>query len=94
MPTLTLVGCVEGVHGGRNRSNSGSCPRTNLVLVAAFAAVTLTFVFVALGFYNASMDRTKIGYLGLLTALLAWYGSLAGVMNATAGRVVFPVFPR
>jgi uncharacterized protein len=69
--------------------------RTNLVLMGVFAALTLTFVFLALGFYNTSSDMTKIGgYLGLLTALLAWYGSLAGVMNATAKRVVFPVFTR
>ncbi len=74
--------------------------RTNLMIMAVFAALTLTFVFLALGFFelthaSSSKDLTKVGgYLGLLTALLAWYGSLAGVMNATAKKVVFPVFPR
>ena len=33
------------------------------------------------------------GYLGLLTALAAWYGSAAVVTNATWGRVVLPVAP-
>ena len=26
--------------------------------------------------------------------VLAWYGSMAGVMNATAKRIVLPTFPR
>jgi succinate-acetate transporter protein len=74
--------------------------RTNLMIMAVFAALTLTFVFLALSFFeltsvSTSKDLQKVGgYLGLLTALLAWYGSLAGVANATAKKVVFPVFPR
>jgi uncharacterized protein len=31
------------------------------------------------------------GYVGVLTALVAWYASAAGVMNGLRGRVVFPV---
>jgi uncharacterized protein len=31
------------------------------------------------------------GYVGVLTALVAWYASMAGVMNGHKGRVVFPV---
>jgi uncharacterized protein len=31
------------------------------------------------------------GYVGVLTALVAWYTSAAGVMNGLKGRVVFPV---
>jgi uncharacterized protein len=34
------------------------------------------------------------GYLGLLTALIAWYASFAGVMNATAKWAILPVLPR
>jgi len=34
------------------------------------------------------------GYLGLVTAVLAWYGSMAGVLNETAKHTVLPVFPR
>jgi hypothetical protein len=33
------------------------------------------------------------GYIGILTAIAAWYASLAGVINATWGRTVLPVFP-
>lgn len=34
------------------------------------------------------------GVLGLITALLAWYASGAGVINATWGRTVLPTFVR
>ena len=34
------------------------------------------------------------GWLGIITALLAWYTSFAGVTNSTFKRVVLPVFPR
>jgi hypothetical protein len=34
------------------------------------------------------------GYLGVLTALLAWYASAAGVINDTHGKVLLPVGPR
>ncbi len=69
--------------------------KTTVALMAVFAALTLTFVFLAIGAYAASDSMTKIGgWLGLITAVIAWYTSLAGVMNATAKRVVFPVMPR
>ena len=33
------------------------------------------------------------GWVGLLTALLAWYASAAGVINETHGKVVLPLGP-
>jgi len=69
--------------------------RTNGVLVVVFAALFLTFVFLTWGEFSGTTGITHIGgYLGLLTAVLAWYGSMAGVMNATAKHAVLPVFPR
>ena len=65
--------------------------RTTGVLVAVFFALTLTFLFLTLGSFSASAWLTRLGgWFGLLTALFAWYGSLAGVMNATAQRRVLP----
>jgi uncharacterized protein len=69
--------------------------RTNTVLVAVFGVLFLTFVFLTWGSFSGTAGITHIGgYLGLLTAVLAWYGSMAGVMNATAKHAVLPVFPR
>ena len=69
--------------------------RTTGAILSVFVALTLTFLFLTIGAYGASAGMTKVGgYLGLLTALLAWYTSLAGVVNGTFKRPVLPVFPR
>ncbi len=68
---------------------------TNGMLIAAFGFLTLTFLCLTLGNLMPSDTFTKFGgYLGLVTALIAWYGSMAGVMNATVKRALLPVFPR
>ena len=33
------------------------------------------------------------GYLGIVTAFLAWYTSAAGLLNGMYGRTVAPTFP-
>lgn len=69
--------------------------RLNGLLVGVFTALSATFVLLTIGAFAQLPAVTHLGgYVGLLTALLAWYGSFAGVMNATAGRVVVPVWPR
>jgi uncharacterized protein len=68
--------------------------RTNGALIAVFAALTITFFLLGFGAIGAPALTTLGGYVGIITALLAWYASFAGVLNATWGRVVLPVFPR
>ena len=69
--------------------------RISGILFLLFAVLTLTFVFLTIGSFGGSASMTKVGgYLGLLTALVAWYGSFAGVLNGTAKRVVLPTWPR
>ena len=68
--------------------------RTNGVLVVVFALLTITFFLLAFGNSSDNLDIRKAGgYFGLLTAAGAWYGSFAGVANATFGRAVLPVWP-
>jgi len=69
--------------------------KTNMAVFAVFIALTLTFVALTIGNEGAgSSGWVKTGgYLGLLTAVLAWYASMAGVVNETHGKVVFPVGP-
>lgn len=63
-------------------------------VLAVFAALTATFVLLTIGALAQSTSATHIGgYLGLLTAVFAWYGSFAGVTNSTWQRTVLPVFP-
>lgn len=75
--------------------------RVSGAVLAVFVALTLTFIALSIGEFAIDLNATppngwtKLGgWLGLVTAVLAWYASLAGVMNATAKRVVFPTFPR
>jgi succinate-acetate transporter protein len=62
-------------------------------------AVSIVFLllaptFVVLGIGNAAGNDTIIqigGWLGIATAIAAWYASFASVTNRTFGRVVLPV---
>jgi uncharacterized protein len=69
--------------------------RTNAALIAVFAFLTLTFFALGIGAAAGADGLSKLGgWLGIITALLAWYASFAGVLNSTFKRVVLPVFPR
>jgi len=69
--------------------------RTNTAVFGVFVVLTLTFLFLTIGKFADSSGITKFGgWLGLLTAVLAWYASCAVVTNQTWKRVVLPVGPR
>jgi succinate-acetate transporter protein len=68
--------------------------RTAGVVAFVFVLLLITFIFLSIGNSGNSLSTIKIGgYFGLATAIVAWYGCLAGVANSTFGRTVFPVFP-
>jgi uncharacterized protein len=68
--------------------------RTTGAIAAVFALLALTFILLGIGNAGAHENIVKAGgYVGLLTALAAWYASFAGVTNSTFGRVVLPVMP-
>jgi succinate-acetate transporter protein len=74
--------------------------RTTGVVALVFLGLAITFIVLGIG--NSSLAGTtnvtngtiKLGgWLGLITAIVAWYASFAAVINSTFGRVVAPVFP-
>jgi succinate-acetate transporter protein len=68
--------------------------RTTAAIALVFILLTITFILLGIGDAGAHPNITKIGgYVGLATALAAWYASFAGVTNSTFGRVVLPVRP-
>jgi succinate-acetate transporter protein len=68
--------------------------KTSGAVLAVFAVLTITFLFLAIGYFGESTGMTKVGgFLGLATAALAWYASFAGVTNATWKRTVLPTWP-
>lgn len=69
--------------------------RINGVLAATFSTLLVTFICLTAADLFGVPTLTMIGgFLGIVTAFLAWYGSFAGVMNNTAGKVVLPTWPR
>ena len=70
--------------------------RTNLALMGVFGFLFLTYVALTIGFLNASSGTTWIqigGWLGIITALVAWYTALAGVLASSRSAFQLPVFP-
>ena len=69
--------------------------KTNGALLAVFVVLTLTFAALSIGEFSGQVGVTRLaGWLGLLTAVLAWYSAAAVVINATWKRAVLPVWPR
>ena len=72
----------------------GSMRVTNAVMVV-FLLLAITFFLLGIGELAGSAGISKVGgYVGILTAIAAWYTSAAGVINNVSGRVVLPVGPR
>jgi len=68
--------------------------KTNAAVLTVFVVLTITFLFLAIGYFGENTTMTKVGgWLGLVTALLAWYASFAAVTNATWKRTVLPTWP-
>jgi uncharacterized protein len=69
--------------------------RTNLATAAVFVLLFATFIVLGLGKLQSSTTTFNIGgYLGLATAVVAWYTALAGILAAVNnGKNVLPVFP-
>ncbi|MCG2622459.1 acetate uptake transporter [Arthrobacter sp. I2-34] len=68
---------------------------TNTAVFAVFVVLTLTFFALSIGAFSAVAAMTRLGgWLGIVTALLAWYASFAVVANFTFKRTLLPVGPR
>ena len=66
--------------------------QVNLAVFAVFLTLELTEIFLAIGNFTSSPGWTQFGgYLGIITALAAWYTSAAGVSNGLNGKLRFPV---
>ncbi len=65
--------------------------RTTAVLALLFTLLALTFFALGAGDVAHTGSLTTLGgYLGLVTAAVAWYACLAGVSASTFGRAVLP----
>ncbi|MDH6135773.1 succinate-acetate transporter protein [Kitasatospora sp. MAA4] len=68
--------------------------RISGAVFAVFVSLTITFVVLSIGAFGPNDSATKIGgWLGLITAALAWYTSFAGVTAYTFKRSIVPTWP-
>ena len=68
--------------------------RTTGAVALVFFLLAITFILLGIRNSGASTNTIKLGgYVGIATAIAAWYASFAAVINSTFGRVVAPVFP-
>jgi len=66
----------------------------NTAVFGVFLTLEVTEIVLFIGNFAGNANIVKVGgYIGVLTALVAWYTSAAVVANSTAGRVVVPVGP-
>jgi hypothetical protein len=64
----------------------------NSAVFAVFLTLEITEIVLFLGGFANSSGLTKAGgYIGVITALAAWYTSAAGVANGLPGRLRLPV---
>ena len=76
--------------------------RSNLALMAVFFFLFLTFLALAIGWLSGlptagsgSLTWVNIGgWLGIITALLAWYTALAAILESGPATFRLPTFPR
>jgi succinate-acetate transporter protein len=69
--------------------------RVSGAVLAVFALLTITFLLLGIGDMSGTENLNKLGgYVGILTALAAWYASFAGVTAFTFKRSLVPTAPR
>jgi succinate-acetate transporter protein len=66
--------------------------RVNTAVFGVFLTLEVTEILLFLGFFSGSDTLIKAGgYMGIITAAVAWYTSAADVASAMAGRAILPV---
>lgn len=69
--------------------------RVSGAVAAVFVALLATFILLTIGTYSGAAGISQLGgYLGILTAVLAWYASFAGVTNITFAKTTLPAYAR
>jgi succinate-acetate transporter protein len=66
--------------------------RINGAVFGVFLTLELTEIILFIGNFSDSTGVIKLGgYVGIITALVAWYASASGVVNGMSTRPILPV---
>jgi succinate-acetate transporter protein len=69
--------------------------RVSGAVLAVFVLLTITYFVLGIADFNSSTGLGKVGgYIGIATAIAAWYASFAGVTAFTFKRALVPTGPR
>ena len=64
----------------------------NVAVFGVFLTLEATEIILWIGFFSDSTGIIKLGgWIGIITAIVAWYASAAGVINGMRGEPVVPV---
>jgi uncharacterized protein len=68
--------------------------KSNLALIGVFGFLTLTLLSLSLSHLTGTSALLTVGgYLGIVTAILAWYTALAGLLSSGKSAFTLPVGP-
>jgi succinate-acetate transporter protein len=68
--------------------------RTTAAIALVFVLLAATFFILGFANYGAHTNGIKVGgWVGIATAVAAWYASFAAVTNSTFARTILPVIP-
>jgi len=66
--------------------------QVNAAVFAVFLTLEVTEILLVIGNFSSNTNTIKIGgYVGVVTAAVAWYASAAGVINGMRERPLVPV---
>src|SRR5436853_2668659 len=66
--------------------------RVSVAVMLVFLLLAVTFIVLGIGEASGTDSLVKAGgWIGIATAIIAWYASFASVTNKTFGRIVMPV---
>lgn len=69
--------------------------RTNMAVFLVFLTLEITEILLFVGNFKGEAAGTGLvawgGWIGILTALVAWYTSAAALVNSMTGRAILPV---
>jgi succinate-acetate transporter protein len=70
--------------------------RVNMAVFGVFLTLEITEILLVIAFFNLSHGGSEwwlhtAGWMGIVTAGVAWYASAAGVLNGQGGRTILPV---
>lgn len=71
-----------------------ACHRSSVAMISLFFCLTVTFILLAAADFNANATaKVAGGAFGVITAVIAWYIALAGLLTKESSYFTLPLGP-